>query len=89
VRVVQGQKVDVPAWCEVVRLRALRQFGSGWGRSVVMQGGIFISYQGADSHSYGALLYTKLSRHFGPDLVFLDSESIPAGADFVREILGR
>jgi hypothetical protein len=44
---------------------------------------------GEDSHSYGALLYTELVRQFGVDLVFLDCESIPAGADFADELLGR
>src|SRR5262249_24000786 len=51
--------------------------------------GVFINYRGADSYSYGALLHAELSRHFGSELVFLDSESIPAGADFVEQILGR
>jgi TIR domain len=51
--------------------------------------GVFVNYRGADSYSYGALLHAELSRHFGPELVFLDSESIPAGADFVEQILGR
>ncbi|HEX5402327.1 MAG TPA: FxSxx-COOH system tetratricopeptide repeat protein [Pseudonocardiaceae bacterium] len=48
---------------------------------------MFINYRGEDSHSYGALLYTALTYHFGEDLVFLDAESIPAGADFVQELL--
>jgi hypothetical protein len=42
-----------------------------------------------DSHSYGALLHAELCRRFGPELVFLDSVSIPAGADFVAQLLGR
>ncbi|HEX4703555.1 MAG TPA: TIR domain-containing protein [Pseudonocardiaceae bacterium] len=54
-----------------------------------MDRGVFINYRGADSHSYGALLYTELTRHFGGEHVFLDAESIPAGADFVDELLGR
>src|SRR5215475_3385591 len=54
-----------------------------------MAGGVFINYRGEDSHSYAALLYTELSRHFGTELVFLDSESIPAGADFVAQLLAR
>jgi hypothetical protein len=49
-------------------------------------GGVFINYRGDDSHSYGALLYRDLRRRFGRDSVFLDSESIPAGADFVAEL---
>jgi len=54
-----------------------------------MNGEIFINYRSADTHSYAALLYLELSRCFGPDLVFLDSESIPAGADYVEQLLGR
>jgi len=50
---------------------------------------VFINYRGEDSHSYGALIYTELTRRFGEDQVFLDAESIPAGADFVEELLGR
>jgi hypothetical protein len=55
----------------------------------VVHGEVFINYRGEDSHSYGALLHAELSRRFGPELVFLDSESIPAGADFVEQLLGR
>ncbi|HEX4705511.1 MAG TPA: toll/interleukin-1 receptor domain-containing protein [Pseudonocardiaceae bacterium] len=50
---------------------------------------MFINYRGADSHSYGALLYTELARRFGDEHVFLDCESIPAGADFVQALLDR
>jgi tetratricopeptide (TPR) repeat protein len=50
---------------------------------------VFLNYRGADSHSYAALLYTELIRQFGEQRVFLDAESIPAGADFVPELLGR
>ncbi len=55
----------------------------------VVDRGVFISYRGEDTHSYGALLYTELVRRFGEDRVFLDAESIPAGADFAAELLGR
>ena len=51
--------------------------------------GVFINYRGTDSHSYGALLHSELSRRFGPESVFLDTESIPAGADYVEQLLGR
>lgn len=50
---------------------------------------MFINYRGEDTRSYGALLYTELARHFGAEQVFLDCESIPAGADFVQELLGQ
>ena len=55
----------------------------------MVPGGVFINYRGEDSHSYGALLHAELSRRFGSDLVFLDAASIPAGADFVEQLLGR
>ncbi|MGW5049768.1 toll/interleukin-1 receptor domain-containing protein [Actinokineospora sp. NPDC004072] len=54
-----------------------------------MERTVFINYRGTDSHSYGALLYHHLVGRFGEDLVFLDCQSIPAGADFVVELLGR
>jgi hypothetical protein len=50
---------------------------------------VFINYRGEDSHSNGALLYRDLIGRFGEDLVFLDAECIPAGADFVQELLAR
>lgn len=52
-----------------------------------MRRAVFINYRGEDSHSYGALLHRELTSHFGEDLVFLDAESIPAGADFAEELL--
>lgn len=54
-----------------------------------MSGAIFINYRSEDGGSYGLLLYMELSRHFGPDQVFLDSVCIPAGADYVAELLYR
>src|SRR5215475_13514724 len=60
--------------------------GSRGGWSVV-HGGVFINYRGEDSYSYGALLHAELARRFGPELVFLDAESIPAGADYVERLL--
>src|SRR4051812_24860890 len=42
-----------------------------------------------DSSSYGALLHLALSRRFGDELVFLDSESIPAGSDYVERLVTR
>ena len=33
---------------------------------------MFINYRGADSHSYGALLYTELTRQFGNEHVMHD-----------------
>jgi hypothetical protein len=60
------------------------------GRALIVKcGGVFINYRGEDSHSYGALLHAEMSRHFGPELVFLDSASIPAGADYAQQLLDR
>jgi TIR domain-containing protein len=55
----------------------------------VVERAVFINYRGEDSRSYGALLYTELTRQFGDEHVFLDAESIPAGADHARELVGR
>jgi hypothetical protein len=55
----------------------------------VVRGGVFINYRGEDSSAYAALLHAELARRFGPESVFLDTESIPAGADFVAQLLGR
>jgi hypothetical protein len=52
-----------------------------------MHGEVFINYRGTDSRSYGALLYVELSRRFGSEMVFLDSESLPAGTDFAEQLL--
>src|SRR5215468_1381225 len=52
-------------------------------------GGVFINYRGADSDTAAVLIDRELSARLGSDRVFLDSRSIPAGADFVEELLGR
>jgi hypothetical protein len=56
---------------------------------LVAPGGVFINYRAEDSRSYGVLLYMELSRLFGRELVFLDSESLPAGVDYVEQLLDR
>jgi TIR domain len=48
---------------------------------------IFINYRTADEPYGAALLDQELSRHFGPEMVFRASRSIPAGADFEQEIM--
>jgi hypothetical protein len=58
-------------------------------RELTVDHPVFITYRGEDSRSYGALLFTELARQFGEDQVFLDCESVPPGADFVRELLLR
>ena len=51
--------------------------------------GVFINYRGDDSDTAAALIDRELSARLGSDRVFPDSRSIPAGADFVEELLGR
>src|SRR5262249_3605363 len=51
--------------------------------------GVFINYRGEDSDTAAALIDRELSASLGSDRVFLGSRSIPAGADFAEEILGR
>jgi hypothetical protein len=54
----------------------------------IAAGGVFISYRGAADSLYAAdLLYMGLSQAFGSESVFLDSESIKPGADFVRTLI--
>jgi tetratricopeptide (TPR) repeat protein len=49
---------------------------------------VFINYRGAaDSLYAAAVLYAGLAQALGPDKVFLDSESIKPGTDFVTTLL--
>lgn len=59
----------------------------GW--AVVGVGGVFIDYRGDDSDTAAVLIDRELVARFGDDLVFLASRSIPAGADFVEQLLAR
>jgi tetratricopeptide (TPR) repeat protein len=51
-------------------------------------GGVFINYRGDDSDTAAVLIDRELAARFGSDRVFLDSRSIPAGAD-IAELLAR
>ena len=51
--------------------------------------GVFINYRGEDSDTAAALIDRELAARLGSDRVFLDCRSIPAGADFAEELLGR
>jgi len=50
---------------------------------------VFINYRGEDSDTAAALIDRELAARLGSDRVFLDCRSIPAGADFAEELLGR
>jgi uracil-DNA glycosylase len=45
---------------------------------------IFINYRRQDSEGYVGRLYDHLTRHFEPESLFLDIDSIPPGVDFVE-----
>ncbi len=45
---------------------------------------IFINYRRQDSEGYVGRLFDHLTRHFEPNDVFMDVDSIPPGADFVK-----
>jgi tetratricopeptide (TPR) repeat protein len=53
------------------------------------EGGVFINYRSADSHTTAELLDRDLATTFGREHVFLDCYSIPVGSDYVQELLDR
>ncbi|MGH3878561.1 MAG: TIR domain-containing protein [Actinophytocola sp.] len=50
---------------------------------------VFVNYRVQEDPGYATLLHRELSEHFGPENVFLASQSIEAGDDFVREVFTR
>jgi len=50
---------------------------------------VFINYRSGDTPGYAAVLYLELSHRFGSEAVFLDTQSIPAGGDFVQYLFGQ
>lgn len=48
--------------------------------------GIFLCYRREDSAPYAGRLYDRFCARFGADLVFMDVDDIPAGADFAAHI---
>jgi formylglycine-generating enzyme required for sulfatase activity len=49
-----------------------------------MAGKIFISYRRDDSAGHAGRVHDRLEREYGRDLLFMDVDAIPLGADFVR-----
>src|SRR5262245_28727874 len=47
---------------------------------------VFVSYRRSDSPEVTGRIYDRLVEQFGPDRVFRDLDSIPAGVDFRAEI---
>ena len=50
---------------------------------------VFVNYRVQEDPGYATLLHRELSEQFGPDNVFLASQSIEAGDDFVHEVFTR
>ena len=53
-----------------------------------MSARIFVSYRREDSADVCGRIYDRLVARFGPDAIFKDVDSIPAGADFMAQIHG-
>src|SRR5712671_6332830 len=49
-----------------------------------MAGKIFISYRREDSAGSAGRVHDRLLTEFGPDLLFMDVDTIPLGANFVK-----
>ena len=47
---------------------------------------IYLSYRRMEAAAYAGRLFDHLSRHFGPDSVFMDIGSIASGQDFAQVI---
>ena len=52
-----------------------------------MAGKVFISYRRDDSSGHAGRVHDRLQREFGHDLLFMDVDGIPLGANFVK-VLG-
>src|SRR5262249_42941454 len=76
----------------LVRVRYLAAPGvyrTSRGGEAVAEGGGVSKHRGAGRDTGGALVGRGLQGRLGSDRVFLDCRSIPAGADFAEELLGR
>ena len=49
-----------------------------------MSAKIFISYRRDDSAGHAGRVHDRLAHEFGPDLLFMDVDSIPLGSDFIK-----
>ena len=49
-----------------------------------MPGKIFISYRRDDSAGHAGRVHDRLEKKFGRDLLFMDVDAIPPGADFIE-----
>ena len=49
-----------------------------------MSAKVFISYRRDDSAGHAGRVHDRLAHEFGPDLLFMDVDSIPLGSDFIK-----
>jgi formylglycine-generating enzyme required for sulfatase activity len=49
-----------------------------------MSAKVFISYRRDDSAGHAGRVHDRLTHEFGPDLLFMDVDSIPLGSDFIK-----
>jgi formylglycine-generating enzyme required for sulfatase activity len=49
-----------------------------------MSAKIFISYRRDDSAGHAGRVHDRLAQEFGPNLLFMDVDSIPLGSDFIK-----
>ena len=48
--------------------------------------GIFLNYRREDASHAAARLCDQLLKHFGPEAIFMDIDSVPVGKDFTESI---
>lgn len=53
---------------------------------MLSQHSIFLSYRRSDSQEVTQSVYNALAEHFGPEVVFRDLDSIPAGQSFKNHL---
>src|SRR5271165_1288546 len=61
-------------------------YGKNFCGSANLMSKIYLSYRRMDAVAYAGRLFDHLSRHFGPDSVFMDIGSIASGQDFAQVI---
>lgn len=71
--------------CERVP-QSQQQMGIDFCGSTNLMSRIYLSYRRMDAPAYAGRLFDHLSRHFGPDAVFMDLDDIARGQDFALAI---
>jgi hypothetical protein len=74
-------KSDIHDFLRLPEIRAASQPQDG-----VRFGGVFISYRRGEAAAYAGRLYDRLAARFGKEKVFIDTENVGWGEDFVEVI---